>query len=213
MGTKTKIFLFGFFCFTIQLITPYLLVSLPTGEEAPAPGGPLKQTGTCFQSVSLPDTSTQTYILSAWVCPGTGAASIGFMSTTSDNTNVSYDGVKVSSNSTILTFGTEGNLYQDANAIRNFSSQHPDFSKPFTWHHLYVTFSYASNPLVASKTYILLRNRSPQNASYSVWFDGVQLEKAVLPDQKLPTTYSPGKKIISPTQEPDSSGQKLYSEW
>ncbi|NLI76067.1 MAG: hypothetical protein GX442_06440 [Candidatus Riflebacteria bacterium] len=76
-----------------------------------------------------------------------------------------------------------------------------------------MTFEYTHSPSLASRTSLVLENTSPDTASHAVWFEGIQLERTVLPDQIRPTTYSPREKPISPHQQMGLPGEKFYFEW
>ncbi|HNV71770.1 MAG TPA: hypothetical protein PKO06_18845, partial [Candidatus Ozemobacteraceae bacterium] len=82
---------------------------------------------------------------------------------------------------------------------------------PLRWYRIGVAFDYQHDDLVASHCWLLLYNMSA--ASQPVWFDGVQLERAVVPGQTRPTAYAPHKKIVSPGRSIDLPGKKHYYEW
>ena len=136
------------------------------------------------------------YILSAWICPGTGSARIGFMQTKDSGQAVlGYDFLTLSADGSVITGGphlTEGDRLERDTVVL------PVSGISSVWQRVYVTFDYTFDPLLASETWVILQNVSPTTASYSVWIDGVQLEKATFPGQTRPTAYSPGKKILFP---------------
>ena len=71
-------------------------------------------------------------------------------------------------------------------------------------------------PGLYTGTFMVYEDRNSNNnspASQPVWFDGVQLEKAVFPQQTRPTCYDPAKKLISPGSGQDIGGRKKYYEW
>ena len=81
------------------------------------------------------------------------------------------------------------------------------------WYRTYVAFDYTYDPAIASWNYVMVRNNSPLTASYSVWFDGIQLEKHALSGQKRPTPFNAAKKIILPSSEETTDGASHYYEW
>ena len=50
-------------------------------------------------------------------------------------------------------------------------------------------------------------------APTAVYFEGVKLEKAVVPGQDKPTTYSQGTTLVSPSHNLDVSGKHKHYEW
>ncbi len=149
------------------------------------------------------------YLLSAYVCPGTGTAGIG-MAAYKDNDQVlvSSYGVSINAAGVVSPLGTP----VDVCVVESAEAQHPAFpGVPLRWFRVGVAFDYQHDDLVASHCWLLLYNMSA--ASQSVWFDGVQLERAVVPGQTRPTTYAPHKKIVSPGRSIDLPGRKHYYEW
>lgn len=81
-----------------------------------------------------------------------------------------------------------------------------------TWYRVYFSFDFHNN--TASNAYIVLQNTTEYSlASQSVWFDGVQVEKAMFPNQTRPTAYGPGSKLISPNRSQTLQGDRRYFEW
>jgi hypothetical protein len=171
--------------------------------------GPQLASGTIYQevatSVFAPPPPHNRYILSALVCPGSGAARLGFLQTLPDGTVKNIDLVEIASDATLTAGGAHVQEHGLLDAIQVGSS---------TWYRVFVVFNYTFNETFASGTYIVLGNTSPAIASYAVWFDGIQLEKAIWPDQRRPTTFNRGKKIVSPNRQQGLSDDRgPYSEW
>ncbi len=84
------------------------------------------------------------------------------------------------------------------------------------FYRLYLAFKVPSE--LGSDTIRILLSQSTDptydyTASTTVYFDGIKLEKAVLPNQDRPTTYHQGTTLISPSQQIDISGKHRYYEW
>lgn len=153
----------------------------------------------------------QRYILSAYVSPGTGSAELKFTLINDQGKPEDSFGVRVASDSTITPVG--GVI--DIGRSEAFYHNDPMLSEPVIWYRVHVAFDYRFDNLLASDTIIHLQNTSPAHytASAAVLFDGIQLEKAQAPGQTRPTSYSSGKKLISPTLEKSLSGNQSYFEW
>jgi len=83
--------------------------------------------------------------------------------------------------------------------------------EPFRYYRIYMSFELEYNPAVASHVAIVLQNSSVDSPR-SVWFDGIQLEKAFA-GQTRPTTFSDRFKIHSPTRSRTLDGGSQYYEW
>jgi hypothetical protein len=149
----------------------------------------------------------QRFFFSAYVCPGSGSAKLSLLGRDGDDINTTQAlGVEIDANGTLTTFGP---LIQNAGILDTIPTYD---SSEFTWYRVFFSFDYAYDPLVASRTYVSLQNSSPDTASYSVWFDGIQLEKSILTDQKRPTTFNQKNKILSPNPKNTITGE-TYPEW
>lgn len=150
------------------------------------------------------------YLLSAFVSPGTGSAELKFTLIDNSGDPVDSYGVRIASSGEALPIGPVVNY---GISLTSSDAVSPDHK---VWYRVFAVFDYGFDFNVASETVIHLQNSSPNSytASASVLFDGVQLEKALFPDQLWPTAYNPtGNKIISPSLKPTLTGDSIYQEW
>jgi len=145
------------------------------------------------------------YFLSAYVCPGSGSARIGFLMTDEVGIQTGYSGIEVDENGDTSLIGATGSVLE-----KHLVEYAPGVELP--WYRVFIQFSYGFDSAVASKTYILLQNTGPEGLGHAAWFDGIQLEKAKL-NQTKPTSWSDRAKIIAPGQASDLSGRNSYYEW
>lgn len=175
------------------------------------PGGPSFASGTVYQEIAtltFPAPASR-FILSAWVAPGLGSATVGFSIVDGESKVIETVSIDVPSGTANST-NTAINLV-DSGIINQVPAQHAIFS---TWYRVYLAFDYFHNDSIASKTYIMLNNRNEDDLNpIEVLFDGVQLEKAIKPQQTKPTSYHQGAKIVSPNETLDLQGQRQYFEW
>lgn len=177
---------------------------------AGGPPGPELPAGTLYQVVATEPFSiaADTVILSAYTS-ATGSVSIAFIETKEDETQVSYHGIDVN-------LATR-NVTQSGPDIADAGFYHVERIDDMDWYRIFFAFKYQFKETIASKTYIILRNSTPDAdlaiASYTVWFDGIQLEKAVIPGQTRPTTYGSDAKLISPSKDVSLDGKHHYYEW
>ncbi|HNW36669.1 MAG TPA: hypothetical protein PKM25_17150, partial [Candidatus Ozemobacteraceae bacterium] len=170
-------------------------------------------TTTSAIGIGIPDVSLppKRFILSAYVCPGSSSAALGFFETASPSkalvgpiNSVTVDKSGNVTGSTSYEFGV-------TEAIPQFNSQH---GETFKWYRLYIVFDKNFDGFTRDGFYILLQNLSDGTlASQSVWFDGVQIEEATYPDQTRPTRFGTGLKVISPNRSLELHGDKSYLEW
>ena len=82
------------------------------------------------------------------------------------------------------------------------------------WYRVYLGFDYQFDQGVASETIIHLQNSTPAgySASTTVYFDGIQLERA-FEGQDRPTTYNQGATLHSPSHDRSLQGGYKYYEW
>lgn len=173
--------------------------------------GPDLASGSLYQEIATTSFSAlapETVIFSAFVA-ATGTAAIGFLETLADKTTASYR--EVSFDFLNKTLSQSGPGIIDTGAV-NIAQQNDH-----TWYRLYITFDYQFVESSASHTFIVLKNATPDAtvalASYSVLFDGIQLEKAVIPGQTKPTAYGAKGKLISPSEGTSLDGKTQYYEW
>lgn len=145
------------------------------------------------------------YFLSAYVCPGSASARIGFLMTDEVGVQTGYSGIEVDENGNTSLIGATGAVLE-----KHLVEYTPGVDLP--WYRVFMQFPYGFNPAIASKTYILLQNMGPDGLGHAAWFDGIQLEKAKL-NQTRPTSWSDRAKIIAPGQTSDLSGKNSYYEW
>lgn len=206
MKNHPKVFVLIFLCLL------YIFSSVPGSAEPYVEDAVLQEIATATFSTDPNNPSRM--ILSAWVCPATSSAAIGFYEAMPDYTEYSYGGVKVALSGVVTTFGNALGI-EDYGIAHSVSQTHEEFGV-LPWFRIYVTFNYSFDRALASHTYIVLQS-DPDNiysgATHSVWFDAVQFEKALFPGQTRPTTYSEGPKIVSPSQRLTLDGQRRYYEW
>ena len=169
--------------------------------------GPILSQGTIYQTQNpLLFSTPQTYVFSAFVSPASGQATIGFMETDDSQNPVTYRGINIAG-PVVTPFGDTS----DSGVVETVSSGNAENA----WYRVYFTFPYTFNPAVAAHVYLILGNTSPPAPpAHSVWFDGIQLEQCVFPDQKRPTSFHQGRaKLVSPNRNLDLSGSKHYYEW
>lgn len=175
------------------------------------PGGPSFASGTVYQEIAtatFPAPASR-FILSAWVAPGLGSATVGFSIVDGESNVVETISIDVPSGTANST-NAAINLVASG-IINQVPAQHAIFSN---WYRVYIAFDYFHNDSIASKTYIMLNNRNEDNLNpLEVLFDGVQLERAIKPGQTKPTSYHQGAKIVSPNETLDLQGQRQYFEW
>jgi hypothetical protein len=175
----------------------------------PGVTGPALASGCVFQeiaTVSFPIApATGRFILSAWVCPGTGTARIGFFESKTDGTIVNTDYVQITSAGVLTSGGIH--LVEVGSTVGN-TMLNP-LGEVSHWTRIYMAFDYGFDSTTADETYVLLQN--PSAEGYAVWFDGVQLEKAaILSGQTRPTVFTPGKNLISPNTNPGPGGYPFW---
>lgn len=169
--------------------------------------------GSVYQEIAstsfpLSPQPAENYILSAYLCPGTGSARLSFLLT--DETGIKIEPchyIEVDATG-IIDIQPPGIV---AGSDEKIDIYDKNSGETYNYFRVYLAFDYHYDPLVASHSYILLQNTSDLVAGHSVWMDGVQLEKAAGFDR--PTSWHDGKKIISPNKSRDLSGKKRYFQW
>lgn len=188
--------------FTIKVT----IASVAVPPEPPA--GPEFSSDSVYQEILATGTfpfsdPAERFILSAFVCPGTGSARVGFADVDADNHVSNHYYIEVASTGQVIrSGGIDGGIQK---AFIN--------AQPYPWYRLYLAIDYKFDLTTASNTFLLLENTSPLTGSHSVWFDGIQMEKAIFPDQTKPTAFNTGKKIVSPNPKSDMQGDQNYYEW
>ncbi|GEM_PF-2745744 len=176
------------------------------------PGGPQNlASGSIYQEIatlSFPavPAAPLNYCFSAYVCPGTGSAEIGFLTTNESGIKTDYFGISIASTGAVVTIPTtaEGGIAD----VQIYP--HPTILDDLKWYRIYVKFPYVYDPLTASNTYLLLQNTSHEN--HAAWFDGVQLEQLESRFDR-PTSWNRHRQLYSPTQQNSIDGKERYFEW
>jgi len=181
--------------------------SVIVGVSAPAIGVGSVYQNLATQTFQDPGPNNR-FFLSGWVCPGSGAVEIGLFLAKEDMSSAGLTGVRISSTGAILPLGTPAEI----GIVETVSALDPTFG-PQAWYRIYAVYDYTFSPIVASSTWLVLKNDSPVTARYAVWLDGIQLEKAAFPNQTRPTSFGKGKKIVSPNRGLSLGGEKHYYEW
>jgi hypothetical protein len=174
--------------------------------------GPDLASGAMFQEIAtttFSDTTDERFILSAWVCPGTSTARLAFVESQTDGTVVNIWSLSVDQAGQLTPAGAT----IDSGIIQRNHWNYPLHGR-LPWYHVYIAFDYHFDEAVSDQTFIVLQNMNADAAAkYSVWFDGVQLEKAITSDQKRPTTFSDSPKLLSPTRKKELLDENSYQEW
>jgi hypothetical protein len=167
--------------------------------------------GSLYQEIattSFDNATDEKFFLSVWVCPGTSTAKLSFVESAPDGTIVTRRGIEVDKDGIAAPSGVITN--SGISAIGG--SIHPVHGE-LTRCRLFISFDYHFDISLASQTSIVVQNTSTSAASASVWFDGIQLERALYPEQIMPTTYTRKQKLVSPSKKLDISGDSNYHEW
>lgn len=164
--------------------------------------GPGLEAGSIYQEVATLTWTPAgaTWIMSAWVSlePGASAA-INLLEVDGDGDQF-WQGIQIDDGGNLTASGTTGSGVVMTNRANSM-----------TWHRVYFSFT-GPDITVASNTYMVLQNTTSNVASRSVWFDGIQLEKAAA-GQTRPSPYTSNKILVSPNRTPSLEGKYRYSEW
>jgi hypothetical protein len=180
---------------------------IPGGPQGLDPGSMYQEIAT-LSFPAIPSLAND-YILSAYVCPATGSARIGFLLTDEAGIQTGYYGAEIdqAGNLTMIPPATPGGIDK---VVPQFNSEH---SETFNWYRIYLRFPYVHNPVVASNTYILLQNTTPiVPDKHAIWFDGIQIEKANDGFQ-APTPWNKKGKISSPSLYKTLNDEQQYYQW
>lgn len=150
------------------------------------------------------------YFMSAWICPGSGSAQLSFVTYNSSGDAVATYGLNLDSAGTTTPVNVA-----DFGVSEKIEFTHPDHpTETLYYYRVYFAFPYTFDPATASNTRVILANTSPTSGDkHAVWFDGLQLERALYNDQEKPTSYHPIRTIFSPTRKSTITGEELYNEW
>jgi hypothetical protein len=175
------------------------------------PGGVAQEIATLTFSAPAGD---NVYFLSAWVCPGSGSANISFITYNESGQSVATVTARIDSSGNFSDAQAGINLV-NSGVTQSHDFPHADYpADDFNFYRIYLAFEYTHDELLASNTRIVLSNTSPDDGNkYSVWFDGIQLEKSVFEDQTRPTVYKKRQTLFSPTKKSTIEGDEYYYEW
>lgn len=164
--------------------------------------GPEVASGSVYQEVATLTWTPPgaTWIMSAWVSlDDTASAAIRLLEVDADG-NQAWRGIEIDSSGGLTASGTSGS---GVVLSSNSGSR--------TWHRVYFSFP-GPDLAIASNTYMVLQNTTEHTASQSVFFDGVQLEKAG-DGQTRPAPYTSDKILVSPNRKQTLDGKYRYNEW
>lgn len=168
--------------------------------------------GSVYQEIATAtfnDTTDERFILSAWVCPGTGTARLSFVESLGDGTVVTNRGLEVNLSGNVTTFGGV-----TAGGVSGQVVQESATYGTLVWYRVFMVFDYHFDEVLSDETFLLLQNANPNPLIIqAIWFDGVQLEKALFPNQLKPTSFSKRKQLISPNTQSEIKGGSGYQEW
>lgn len=196
--------------FLLQLLLIFLFSNSP--GQAQVIIGNIPDGSTYQHIASTTFTNDETLILSVYAA-ATGSVELCFAKTIRSGPNSRWQNDKVVSinfNQKTREITTAGDNILDYGVIPIASASN------LVWNRLFITFKYTATD-DDYRSYIVLRNSTPDAEllvnKHSVWFDGIQLEKAALPGQTRPTSYHPTAKFFSPNAALSLDGQTRYFEW
>jgi len=167
--------------------------------------GPDLASGSAWQEVATLTWTPPgaTWIMSAWVSlDPVASAAIRLLEVDGDG-NETWRGILIDSSGSLTASGTINSGVVMTNRTNN---------PPMTWHRVYFSFT-GPNTAIASNTYMVLQNTTENHiASQSVFFDGIQLEKAGS-NQTRPSPYTGGTILVSPNRAQSLEGKYRYYEW
>lgn len=156
------------------------------------------------------------YFLSAWVCPGSSSADVGFVWYDAAGVAIATSSVHLTSAGDLTTPYTDNMVNSGILETKRFPNPYkgnpgePDF---YTYYRVFLAFDYVHNPAVVDSTKIIVGHGPAAADPSAVWFDGVKLERIVDPTQQKPTAYSNKRTIFSPTKKKTVGGEDEYYEW
>ncbi|EKD81206.1 MAG: hypothetical protein ACD_39C01910G0001 [uncultured bacterium] len=166
--------------------------------------------GSVYQEIATDTLATDTepvmsWIVSVWVAMDPIASAAVFLYTRDGINPDTRRGIQIDTNGNVSELA-------DSTGITGSGVSTTVRSDSLTWYRVYFSFDYQNN--TASNAFLVLQNTTETDlASQSVWFDGVQLEKAMFPNQTKPTAFGPGSTLISPNRSKTLQGDKRYFEW
>ncbi len=178
------------------------------------PGGPQGlNKGSLYQEIATLTfpafpAASGSYILSGYICPGSGSARIGFLLTDEVGITTGYQGVEVDSLGNINAIPPTAVVGSTEKTLNGYSIS----GASNLWYRVFLRFPYRYNPLIASKTYILIENTSVDGSGKATYVDAIKLEE-VTQKQDYPTSYHPDAVIFSTKDDLDIKGESKYYEW
>ncbi|KAF1081200.1 MAG: hypothetical protein GQF41_2468 [Candidatus Rifleibacterium amylolyticum] len=167
--------------------------------------GPSMASGSAYQEIATLTWTPPgaTWIMSAWVSlDPIASASISLLEIDGDG-NETWRGILIESDGSITASGTINSGVVMSNRTSN---------PPMTWHRVYFSFT-GPDTTIASNTYMVLQNTTEYpTASQSVYFDGIQLERATS-NQNRPSPYTGATILVSPNRAQSLEGKYRYYEW
>jgi hypothetical protein len=149
------------------------------------------------------------YFLSGYICPGSGSARLSLITIKGGGKIDDSASVTIASDGIVVPQG----ITSEYGSTSELEFNHPDYPlQDFKYYRVFAGFNLTANPSV-KEIRVVLQNTSPDTASYSVWFDGIKLEKALDQKQKRPTGYHDKSKLVSPYFINSLEGSSEFYEW
>ncbi|MBU1106585.1 MAG: hypothetical protein KKB51_07975 [Candidatus Riflebacteria bacterium] len=193
---------------TMSFIPPamlYLTVEILGGSTVPdlASGSAYQEIATTTWAVAP---ANEPWIMSAWVSLESNASAALALIEVDSAGAETWRGIKIDSSGNLNPYGA--GPITGSGVVMSTKAGTP----PMTWHRVYFSFDYSFDITTASNTYMVLQNTTEDTtASRSVWFDGVQLERAGK-GQTRPSPYTSDTILVSPNRSLTLDGKYRYYE-
>jgi hypothetical protein len=149
------------------------------------------------------------YFLSGYICPGSGSARLSLITIKGGGKIDDSASVSIASDGEVVSQG----ITTECGVTTQLDFNHSDYPlEDFKYYRVFAGFHLTVSPSV-KEVRVVLQNTSPDTASYSVWFDGIKLEKALSSKQKKPTGYHNKSKLVSPYFINSLEGSSEFYEW
>jgi hypothetical protein len=149
------------------------------------------------------------YFLSGYICPGSGSARLSLITVKGGGKIDDSASVSIASDGAVVSQG----ITTEYGTTIELDFNHPDYPlEDFKYYRVFAGFNLSINPSI-KEVRVVLQNTSPDTASYSVWFDGLKLEKALEENQNRPTGYHDKSKLVSPYFLNSLEGNSAFYEW
>ncbi len=198
----------------LQLLLIFVFSTCPGQAQTIIDGIPA---GSVYQHIaSTTFSSGDVLILSAYAA-ATGSVRLGFAKTIRVDPNSKWEETKTVHINYDNKTG-EASIYGDINEyeILDHGVIKIASMSNLLWNRLFITFKYSAKS-DDFRSYIFCNNSTPDtellDSNHSAWFDGIQLERLVLPGQTRPTSYHPVAKFLSPNAAVSLDGRTAYFEW